>query len=73
MSPVARRMRAICKAKGISCESLASKLTTKRRRWTRMRVWRLQNGGTRIIADDVPAIAKALGTTILDLYGLASS
>jgi transcriptional regulator with XRE-family HTH domain len=49
---------------GMSRAALAKKL-----RITRRQVWRVETGGIRVLADDVPRIARALATNVTDLYG----
>jgi transcriptional regulator with XRE-family HTH domain len=63
-SAVANRMRLIREARNLSRDEVARRLKT-----TRMRIWRLEKGDTKILADDVPRIARALRTSILALYG----
>lgn len=52
----------------MSRATLARRLKT-----TRMRVWRLENGATAIKADHLPAIARALKTTVAALHGLEAA
>ncbi|HET9063742.1 MAG TPA: helix-turn-helix transcriptional regulator [Candidatus Binatia bacterium] len=62
---IASRMRKIREARGLSRAEVARRLKT-----TRMRVWRLENEATAIVADDLPAIARAIKTTVAALLGL---
>ena len=61
-------MREIREARGLSRAEVARRLKT-----TRMRVWRLENEANRIPADELPAIARALRTTVAALHGLESA
>lgn len=70
-------MHAIRVARGLSRAEVARRLpaTTRagrksKKKATRMRVWRLESGATEIKASELPAIAKALETTVEALLGL---
>jgi transcriptional regulator with XRE-family HTH domain len=58
------RIRVERTRQGLSRNSLAGKLKMSRRD-----LWRLETGEIRILAEDVPRFAKALGVSIAKLYG----
>jgi hypothetical protein len=60
---VHERVAAICKADGISPRQLGERVG-----WSEMKTWRTIVGHTRILADDVPKLAKALKRRVSDFY-----
>jgi transcriptional regulator with XRE-family HTH domain len=60
---VHERVASICKAEGISPRQLGELLG-----WSEMKAWRTLVGKTRVRADDVPKLAKALKRRVSDFY-----
>jgi transcriptional regulator with XRE-family HTH domain len=58
------RMAAIREAAGMSRAELAKKLG-----WTEIRVWRLETGKTKVLAEDVQAYADACKVTVGEVFG----
>ena len=63
LSLVARRIKEIREARNLSRQQLADKLGT-----TYLQIYRIEKGVTEVSADDVPAVAEALGVTAAYLY-----
>lgn len=61
------RLVAAREAAKLSRADLAKKLG-----WTEIRVWRLETGKTKILAEDVQLIADACNTTVGAVYGEAA-
>ena len=62
--PANARIQAIREEKEMSRECLANKLET-----TRLQIWRIETGKTKLLADDLPRFARALGVDVAELVG----
>ncbi len=57
-----QRILSVREERGLSREQVAKKLGATRR-W----VWRIETGATKLLADDLPRFARALGVEVAEL------
>lgn len=63
---VGEQVERLRKAANLSRAELAEKL-----KWSELKVWRIEKGETRMLADDVPLVAEALSQPVGALFGEA--
>jgi len=64
---IGARLQQVREASGLSREKVA-----RAAGMSSLRLWRIENGETRVLAVDVAKLAKALETSVAEIYGEAA-
>lgn len=64
---IGERLQQVREASGLSREKVA-----RAAGMSALRLWRIENGQTRVLAVDVAKLAKALETSVAEIYGEAA-